>query len=171
MALGKAAVVTDPAVRGPVEQFATWHHLRRLRQASVPGQGSAPAVRYAKQEITEAIKFLTWLHSTHPHPGHLPATGRRGVAGIGSHHAIKDPKPPRLGEESSVEQISAHHSSAGSSQPLAHPTAASGMASRTPYRRFRNTGLPCCGNPPALVRSAPDQDRGSTDIGDRNHRQ
>ena len=61
----KLAVVTEPAVRGPVEQFATWHHLRRLRQASVPGQGSAPAVRYAKQEITEAIKFLTWLHSTH----------------------------------------------------------------------------------------------------------
>ena len=61
----KLAVVTEPAVRGPVEQFATWHHLRRLRRASVPGQDSAAAVRYAKQEITEAIKFLTWLHSTH----------------------------------------------------------------------------------------------------------
>jgi hypothetical protein len=61
----KLAVVTEPTVRGPVEQFATWHHLRRLRQASVPGHDTAPAVRYAKQEITEAIKFLTWLHSTH----------------------------------------------------------------------------------------------------------
>ena len=61
----KLEVVTEPAVRGPVEQFATWHHLRRLRQATVPGQDSAAAVRYAKQEITEAIKFLTWLHSTH----------------------------------------------------------------------------------------------------------
>lgn len=61
----KLAAVTEPTVRGPVEQFATWHHLRRLRQASVPGQDSAPAVRYAKQEITEAIKFLTWLDSTH----------------------------------------------------------------------------------------------------------
>jgi hypothetical protein len=61
----KLAVITEPAVRGPVEQFSTWHHLRRLRQASVPGQRSAQAVRYAKQEITEAIKFLTWLHNTH----------------------------------------------------------------------------------------------------------
>ena len=41
----------------------------------------------------------------------------------------------------------------------------------TPYRRFRNTGLPRCGNPSALVRSAPDRDRGSTDIGDRNYGQ
>ena len=61
----KLEAVTEPAVRGPVEQFATWHHLRRLRQTTVPGQDSAAAVRYAKQEITEAIKFLTWLHSTH----------------------------------------------------------------------------------------------------------
>jgi hypothetical protein len=61
----KLAVVAEPTVRGPVEQFATWHHLRRLRQASAPGHDTAPAVRYAKQEITEAIKFLTWLHSTH----------------------------------------------------------------------------------------------------------
>lgn len=61
----KLEVLTEPAVRGPVEQFATWHHLRRLRQASVPGHNSAAAVRYAKQEVTEAIKFLTWLHSTH----------------------------------------------------------------------------------------------------------
>ena len=48
-----------------MEQFARWHHLRRLRKASVPGQSSAAGARYAKQEITEAIKFLTWLHSTH----------------------------------------------------------------------------------------------------------
>jgi len=61
----KLATVTEPVVRGPVEQFATWHHLRRLRRASVPGQNSDAAVRYAKQEITEAIKFLTWLHSAH----------------------------------------------------------------------------------------------------------
>jgi hypothetical protein len=61
----KLEVLTEPAVRGPVEQFATWHHLRRLRQTTVPGQDSAAAVRYAKQEVTEAIKFLTWLHSTH----------------------------------------------------------------------------------------------------------
>jgi hypothetical protein len=61
----KLEAVTEPVVRAPVEQFATWHHLRRLRRASVPGQNSDAAVRYAKQEITETIKFLTWLHSTH----------------------------------------------------------------------------------------------------------
>jgi hypothetical protein len=61
----KLEAVTEPAVRAPVERFATWHHLRRLRKASVPGQSTAAAARYAKQEITEAIKFLTWLHSAH----------------------------------------------------------------------------------------------------------
>jgi hypothetical protein len=61
----KLEAVTEPAVRAPVERFATWHHLRRLRKASVPGQSTAAAAGYAKQEITEAIKFLTWLHSTH----------------------------------------------------------------------------------------------------------
>jgi hypothetical protein len=61
----KIEAVIEPAVHGAVEQFATWHHLRRLRKASIPGQRSAAGVRYAKQEITEAIKFLTWLHNAH----------------------------------------------------------------------------------------------------------
>jgi hypothetical protein len=61
----KLETVTEPAVRAPVEQFATWHHLRRLRKASVPEQCCDAATRYAKQDITEAIKFLTWLHSAH----------------------------------------------------------------------------------------------------------
>lgn len=61
----KLESVTEPVVHGAVQQFARWHHLRRLRKASVPGQSSAAGARYAKQEITEAIKFLTWLHSTH----------------------------------------------------------------------------------------------------------
>jgi hypothetical protein len=61
----KLEAVTEPAVRGPVEQFAAWHHLRRLRRTSAPGQSSDAATRYAKQDITEAIKFLTWLHGTH----------------------------------------------------------------------------------------------------------
>jgi hypothetical protein len=61
----KLEAVTEPVVRAPVERFATWYHLRRLRKTSVPGQSTAAAARYAKQEITEAIKFVTWLHSTH----------------------------------------------------------------------------------------------------------
>ncbi|MGB9305935.1 MAG: recombinase XerD [Mycobacterium sp.] len=61
----KLDAITEQAVRTPVEQFATWHHLRRLRKASTPGQRSDAAARYARQDITEAIKFLTWLHNAH----------------------------------------------------------------------------------------------------------
>jgi hypothetical protein len=52
-------------VRAPVEQFATWHPLRRLRSESKPRQSSDGPKRSAKQEITETIKFLTWLEETH----------------------------------------------------------------------------------------------------------
>ena len=61
----KLEAITEPAVRTPVEQFATWHHLHRLRKTSTPGLRSDAATRYAKQDITEAIKFLTWLHNAH----------------------------------------------------------------------------------------------------------
>ena len=61
----KLDAIAQPAVRAPIEQFATWHHLRRIRSNSVPGQSSDGSKRAAKQEITETIKFLTWLHSTH----------------------------------------------------------------------------------------------------------
>lgn len=46
-------------------RFATWHHLRRIRATSVPGDSSEGAVRAAKQEITEVIKFLNWLDRSH----------------------------------------------------------------------------------------------------------
>jgi hypothetical protein len=61
----KLDAIASPAVRGPVEQFATWHHLRRLRSESRTGQSSDGPKRSAKQEITETIKFLTWLEETH----------------------------------------------------------------------------------------------------------
>jgi hypothetical protein len=51
--------IEDPAVRGPLEQFATWHHLRRIRRRS--GRDVRGAVHTSKQEITEVGKFLTWL--------------------------------------------------------------------------------------------------------------
>jgi hypothetical protein len=57
--------IDQPSVRAPVEQFATWHHLRRLRTRSVPGQSSDGPTRSAKQEITETTKFLTWLGEVH----------------------------------------------------------------------------------------------------------
>lgn len=61
----KLDAIDSPAVRTLVEQFATWHHLRRLRSESQPGQSSDGPKRSAKQEITETIKFLTWLEHTH----------------------------------------------------------------------------------------------------------
>jgi len=61
----KLNAIDSPTVRAPTEQFATWHHLRRLRSESKPGQSSGGPVRSAKQEITETIKFLTWLQQTH----------------------------------------------------------------------------------------------------------
>jgi hypothetical protein len=61
----KLGAIAKPAVRAPVEQFATWHHLRRLRRKSAPGQTSDGPKRAAKQEITETIKFLSWLDTTH----------------------------------------------------------------------------------------------------------
>ncbi|WP_079635523.1 recombinase XerD [Mycobacteroides abscessus] len=61
----KLAAIRSKAVRGPVEQFARWHHLSRIRTNSTAEGNSDAPVRSAKQEITETIKFLTWLHKTH----------------------------------------------------------------------------------------------------------
>jgi hypothetical protein len=61
----KLDAIPQAAVRAPIEQFATSHHLRRLRRDPTPGQASAGPTRSSKQEITETIKFLTWLHGAH----------------------------------------------------------------------------------------------------------
>lgn len=52
-------------VRQPVQHFATWHHLRRIRAKSAAGASTRGPVHSAKQEITETVKFLTWLHETY----------------------------------------------------------------------------------------------------------
>lgn len=52
-------------VRQPVLHFATWHHLRRIRAKAAAGASTQASVHWAKQEITETIKFLTWLHETY----------------------------------------------------------------------------------------------------------
>lgn len=51
--------IEDPAIRRPIEQFARWHHLARMRhrgRSELRG-----AVHNAKQEITAVGKFLAWL--------------------------------------------------------------------------------------------------------------
>lgn len=57
--------IDDIDVRRPIESFARWHHLRRIRTLSTGGKPTRGPVHSAKQEITETIKFLTWLKLTH----------------------------------------------------------------------------------------------------------
>jgi hypothetical protein len=52
-------------IRQPVQHFATWHHLRRIRDKSSAGQSTRGPVHSAKQEITETVKFLVWLDEAH----------------------------------------------------------------------------------------------------------
>lgn len=54
-----------PHIQAPIERFARWHHLKRLRQMAGPGKPLNTAVRSAKQEITETGKFLAWLYAEH----------------------------------------------------------------------------------------------------------
>lgn len=54
-----------PHIQSPIEQFARWHHLKRLRTLSEAGKTPNTAVRSAKQEITESGKFLAWLDAEH----------------------------------------------------------------------------------------------------------
>ncbi len=52
-----------PDVRTALEQFARWHHLRRIHGNRIRNMDNA--TRTAKQEITEAGKFLIWLSENH----------------------------------------------------------------------------------------------------------
>jgi hypothetical protein len=55
-----------PEIATMIEQFGRWHHLPRLaRLAADPGKNLDAPTRNAKQEITEAGKFLIWLHDEH----------------------------------------------------------------------------------------------------------
>ncbi|WP_259678222.1 hypothetical protein [Arthrobacter oryzae] len=61
----KLGDLDDADIQRPVESFARWHHLRRIRSLSTDGKPTRGPVHSAKQEITETIKFLTWLKLTH----------------------------------------------------------------------------------------------------------
>jgi hypothetical protein len=55
-----------PEIATMIEQFGRWHHSPRLsRLAGDPGKNLDAPTRNAKQEITEAGKFLIWLHDEH----------------------------------------------------------------------------------------------------------
>lgn len=55
----------EPGIQSPIEQFARWHHLKRLRGKPSVEDNMNFAVRSAKQEITETGRFLTWLKNEH----------------------------------------------------------------------------------------------------------
>ncbi|MCH6472516.1 hypothetical protein [Sinomonas terrae] len=49
-----------------IERFATWHHLKRVRaRAADPETNLETVTHAAKQDITEAGKFLLWLRQHH----------------------------------------------------------------------------------------------------------
>ncbi|WP_422933117.1 hypothetical protein [Sinomonas sp. P47F7] len=49
-----------------IERFATWHHLKRVRaRATDPETNLETVTHAAKQDITEAGKFLIWLRQHH----------------------------------------------------------------------------------------------------------
>lgn len=53
--------LADPRHRQALQQFATWHHLRRIRPSSAAGRDVHGSVHTAKQEITQAGNLLAWL--------------------------------------------------------------------------------------------------------------
>lgn len=59
-----------PDIALSIEHFAIWHHLKRLR-TKVGSANMDIACRDARQEITEAGKFLIWVREEQ---GHAPAT-------------------------------------------------------------------------------------------------
>ncbi|MCG2797814.1 MAG: recombinase XerD [Cellulomonas sp.] len=70
----KLAPLPTPIAQ-PVEQFATWHHLRRIRAMPADDRTLRGPVHNSKQEITEAIRFLAWLDATQ---GRTLSTCRQG---------------------------------------------------------------------------------------------
>ena len=129
----KLEAVTEPVVRAPVEQFATWYHLRRLRKTSVPGQSplrprDTPNKRSPRRSSSSPG---CTVRITAP----WPAAGNK-TSTSGWH---RDPPRDERSETSlawakkaQLNKVGADHSSAAPSQPRAHPTAASGMAPRAP---------------------------------------
>jgi len=63
----RLAELPDDGTRSSIQQYATWRHLRRIRGLEKDGglHNLETATHAAKQEITEAGKFLLWLREAH----------------------------------------------------------------------------------------------------------
>lgn len=57
----RLATVEDPARHQLLHRFATWHQLRHLRAKASAGPLGRSPTHEAKQQITQAAAFLTWL--------------------------------------------------------------------------------------------------------------
>lgn len=51
-----------PETQQLLHGFATWHHLRRIRQSAAAGTLTPGTIRTTEQEITVAGQLLTHLH-------------------------------------------------------------------------------------------------------------
>jgi hypothetical protein len=67
------AELTNPDHHALIKQFATWHHLRRMRQLSAAGELNWGTARAAKQDISVAKDFLGHLSDR----GKLPSQCRQ----------------------------------------------------------------------------------------------
>lgn len=61
----QAWLICESAVRAPIEQFATWHHLHRLRRTSVSGQSSHGLTHSALARDQRDDQVPHWLHEKH----------------------------------------------------------------------------------------------------------
>lgn len=66
----RIAELPDDGTRQLIERYATWQHLRRIRdKAADPNSDVVALTHAAKQHITEASKLLLWLDENHHVPG------------------------------------------------------------------------------------------------------
>ena len=66
----RIADLPDDGTSQLIERYAAWQHLKRIRaKAADPDTNLETVIHAAKQDITQAGKFLIWLHNHH----HIPA--------------------------------------------------------------------------------------------------
>jgi hypothetical protein len=118
-----------------VLHFATWHHLRRIRAKAAAGAATRGPVHSAKQEITETVKFLVWLHETYQRTAatctqqdvdEWLATGPTTRSAIRTFFVFaKKVSPQHRGH---------HPASSGEDESFAEPGPAARLDPRTPHR-------------------------------------
>lgn len=122
-------------VAQPVEQFATWHHLRRIRTIRAAASSLHAPVHAAKEVITETGQ-VPQLALGHPPPNRRPVhAGRcRRVAGCRPDNANSDSDLHRVRQEGPPQHRARGAAPALRGQPITDSGPASCLARRTPHR-------------------------------------